>query len=188
MPFVTFESVDRAALRWLKTGGAVREYTLLAGDSAVASVRWSAGRSATATVATADGNFVLERAGLLVPHLTIRRSESEPPLARLVNRLGHHEVELGQGESFRVRRAGLLVPAWTVSGPDGKERLHIEPVADGRQLGGGAVLVRDAKAPRELLLLVLLAWYLIVLLWIEDEALEALTWFEGMGGPPAQAP
>jgi hypothetical protein len=184
VPLVSFSTVDRSALRWLRTGGRTPEYTLLAGESAVAVVRWERPRGARAAAELADRKFVLEREGLFVSHLTIRPDDEAPPVARLTNHLGYHEISLGGDGVYRLRRAGLLVPAWTVTDSGGAERLHIEPVAEGGRLGGGAVLTTGAVPPPELLVLTILAWYLIVLLWREDEAIEALGSLESRDAPP----
>ena len=183
MPLTPIDLVDRSAMRWLRTSEAAAEYTLLAGDSAVAVVRWSRHRGARAVAETAEGTFTLGRSGFLVPQLTVRRQGSEASVARLTNRLGHHEVEVGGGGSYRIKRAGLLLPAWTLTDSGGRELAHVEPVAEGRRLEGGAVIVSGEVPPRELLLVTILSWYLIVLLWIEDEAIEALVPFEGPDAP-----
>lgn len=183
MPLVPIASVDSSALRWLRTGEKTPEYTLLAGDSPIAIVRWARRHGARATAETAEGSWTLGRTGFLVPRLTVRREGSEAAIAQLTNRLGHHDIEIGGGGAYRIRRAGLLLPAWKVTDRDGGERLHIEAAAEGLRLEGGAVVTSGATPPGELLLLAVLGWYLIVLLWIEDEALEALVPFEGPDAP-----
>ncbi|HTP53668.1 MAG TPA: hypothetical protein VML94_01725 [Thermoplasmata archaeon] len=183
MPLAPIDSVDRSALRWLRTNPTVPEYTLLAGETAIAIVRWAHRTGARATAETADGIWTLGRSGFLVPHLTVRRQGSDDSIARLTNRLGHHDIEVGGGGSYRLKRAGLLLPAWRVWDAGGEERLHIEAVAENRRLEGGAVIPTGALPPRELLLLTVLSWYLIVLLWIEDETIEALVPFEGPDAP-----
>jgi hypothetical protein len=183
VPLVSIDTVDRSALRWLRTGEKTPEYTLLAGESALAIVRWTRHRGARATAETANGIWTLGRSGFLIPQLTVRREGSDAAIARLTNRLGHHDIEVGGGGSYRLRRAGLLLPAWTVTDSEGRERLHIEAVAETRKLEGGAVIATGPTPPGELLLLAVLSWYLIVLLWIEDEAVEALVPFEGPDPP-----
>ncbi|MGP8077513.1 MAG: hypothetical protein ACLQD8_01560 [Thermoplasmata archaeon] len=183
MPLVPIDSVDRSTLRWLRTGESTPEYTLLAGESAVAVLKWARPRGARATAETAQGTWTLGRGGFLVPHLTVRRAEREAPIARLTNRLGHHEIEVGGGGSYRLQRAGLLLPAWALWDEQGREQIHIEAVAEARRLEGGAVIASGTAPAPELLLLVVLSWYLIVLLWIEDEAVEALVPFEGPDAP-----
>lgn len=180
MPLVPFASVDRSALRWLRTGETVAEYTLLSGDAAVATIRWARRRGAGAVAETADGAWALGRHGFFVPHLTARRTPDAPPVARLTNHLGHHRIEIGGGASYRLRRAGLLLPAWSLTTERGEEVAHLEAAGETRRLDGGAVIVAPGTiAPAELLLLLLLSWYLIALLWFEDEAVEALVPLEG---------
>jgi hypothetical protein len=174
VPLVPFASVDRSALRWLRTGTEPPEFTLLSGDAPVAILRWAKRHGARATAETADGGFTLGRNGFLVPHLTIRREGSETPVGRLTNRLGHHDLEVGGGGTYSLRRAGLLLPAWSLSDPAGAEVAHLEAVAETRPLEGGAVLVSGSPPPPVLLVLLLLSWYLIVLSWFEEEAAEAL--------------
>lgn len=183
MALVPIASVDRSTLRWLRTGEKFPEFTLLAGESAVAVMQWARARGARARVETANGTWTLGRSGFLVPHLTVRRQGSDAAIARLTNRLGHHEIEVGGAGSYRLKRAGLLVPAWTLSDADGRERAHIEAVAETRRLEAGAVIATPDTPPGELLLLLVLSWYLIVLSWIEDEAIEALVPFEGPDAP-----
>lgn len=183
MPLAPIASVDRSTLRWLRTGGTLPEYTLLAGETAVAVVRFAHRTGAAATAEIAEGTWSLDRRGFLGPHLTVRKEPNGSPVARLTNRLGHHEIEVGGGGVYRVKRAGLLLPAWTVTDSAGRERLHVEAAAEHRRLQGGAVLATGELPARELLLLVVLSWYLIALLWVEDEAIEVLVPFEGPDAP-----
>lgn len=182
VPLAPFATVDRSTLRWLRTGETTPEFTLLAGESAVATMRWHQPHGARAVAETADGSFTLGRGGFLVPHLTARRAGSDAPVARLTNRLSHHELEVGGGGVYRLKRAGLLVPAWTLTAANG-ETVHLEPATDGHRIEGGAIIGTTSIAPGELMIVLLLCWYLIVLLWIEDEAIEALVPFEGPDAP-----
>ena len=152
-------------------------FTLDAGDAHIAELSWSRREGSLATFKTVTGSWTLKRTGFLDPRVTVRVAGQEATVARLSAHLSAHRIEVRGGGSYQFRRAGMLVPAWTVSTDDGHELLHIEPVREGRKLEGGAVLVSDlgAGAP-DLLLLVALSWYFIVLAWFEDEALVP---FEG---------
>ena len=183
MPLVPFASIDRSALRWLRTAESPAEYTLLAGDAPVAVLTWESQGGSRAMGKTADGEWRFERRGLLSPRLTVRPSNGDAPVARLTLRLGHHDVEVGGGGTYRLNRGSLLVPAWKVTAADGGERAHIEPGREGRRLSGGAVLTTGSTPANELLLVVLLSWYLIVLDWFEDETVETLAPFEGPDAP-----
>jgi len=183
VPLAPIASVDRAALRWLKGDGTPTHYTLSAGETPVAELRWERPGGSRASVETAEGAWVLERVGHLFPHLTVRTRPGTPPVARLSLRFGHHEIEIGGGGVYRLSRAGALVPAWRLLDAADREVAHIEPVPDGRRLAGGAVLTSGSTPARELLLLVVLSWYLIALDWFEDEVMETLAPFEGPDAP-----
>ncbi len=174
-----FASVDRSTLRWLRTSESPLEFTLSAGDASVAVLRWAAHRGSFATAETAGGTWTLKRTGFLAPRLTVRKEGATEELAHLTAHLRHHTLELGGGGRYLLRRTSLLLPSWTLSNATGVEVLHVEPVPEGRKLGGGAVLVAPDTNSPEALLLVVLAWYFIGLAWFEDETAEALAPFEG---------
>ncbi|MCI4369471.1 MAG: hypothetical protein L3K09_07920, partial [Thermoplasmata archaeon] len=73
-----------------------------------------------------------------------------------------------------VRRVGISVPAWDITDLGGRGVAHIEPVADRLRLVGGVVNVgpSGAKSP-DLLMGVVVAWYLIALGWVEEELAAA---------------
>ena len=175
MALNSFASVDRSTLRWLRSRENPVEFTLSAGDSPVARMRWSQLGGSLATAETDQGSWTLKRGGFLNPHITVRKSGAGENLARLTVHLSYHAVELAEGISYRFHRAGLLVPAWKITTDAGREVLHIEPVREGRKLVGGAVIAAPtALNLPELLLLGVIGWYFIVLAWFEDEALVSL--------------
>jgi hypothetical protein len=180
-----FASVDRSALRWLRSQENPVEFTLSAGDSPVARLHWLPQGGSLATAETAQGSWTLKRGGFLNPHITVRKPGGGENLARLTVHLSHHAVELAQGVSYRFHRAGVLVPAWKITTDTGSEVLHIEPVREGRKLVGGAVIAPPTALDLpELLLLAVIGWYFIVLAWFEDEALVPL---EGAERAPSGA-
>ena len=175
MVLTPFSSVDRSTLRWLRTNEDPEEFTLSSGESSVATLRWVRRGGSLATAETPDGVWTLKRGGFLNPHVTVRTQGSDAVRARLSVHLNHHELALENGQVYRFRRAGMLVPAWKLTTLQGTEVLHIERVRVGRKLPAGAVLAASTAVDLpELLLLVVLSWYFIVLAWFEDEALTAL--------------
>ena len=186
MDFTPLASVDRSALRWLRTRDHPDAFSLLAGDATAATLEWPVRGESVAAARSATGAWSLKRGGFLNPHITVRAGES--PVARLSVHFNYHQIELQGGKSYRFHRAGVLVPAWQVSTRDGKEVLHVEPVREGRHLRAGAVVVAsDAVDLPELLLLIVLSWYFIVIAWFEDEAVETLAPFEGPDAPVSRS-
>jgi hypothetical protein len=183
--FTPLASVDPSALRWLKVRDRPTAFSLRAGELDLARLEWERPGGSLATAKTAEATWTLKRAGFLQPTILVRDPVDPQAVARLTAHLAHHELTLGSGETFRLRRVSHLVPAWRLTTVRGEEVLHIEPVPQGRALGAGAVVVSAPKTA-EVLLLVVLSWYFIVLSWFEDEAIEALAPFEGFDPPLAR--
>jgi len=184
MAFQPLAQVDRTNFRWLRTQERPASFSLLSGDAKVATLEWAPGERSLATLRSATEEWTLKRGGFLNPHITVRSEEKLR--ARLSVHFNHHQIDVAGGHSYRLRRAGMLVPAWKVTSGEGKELLHVEPAREGRHLSAGAVVVApDATALDDLFLLTVLAWYFIVLAWFEDEAVDALAPFEGPDAPVA---
>lgn len=182
MPLQPLSAVDRTTFRWLRTQERPAAFSLLSGDSVVATLDWSSGERSLATLHSASDEWTLKRGGFLNPHITVRVQEAVR--ARLSVHLNHHQIDISGGRSYRFHRAGLLVPAWKVTTGAGQELLHVEPAREGRHLSAGAVVVSAGAADLpDLLMLMVLAWYFIVLAWFEDETVEALAPFEGPDAP-----
>ncbi len=183
MPLSPFASVDRSALRWLRTTDRPAEFSLLAGDAPVATLAWKHRGGSLATATTAEKSWTLKRAGFLAPSIVVREEGTAAPVAHLQAHLRRHEIRLRGAPTYVLHHVSHLVPSWRVSSDRGEEVLHIEPVAEHGSLRGGAVMVSSRADAPETLLLVLLSWYFVVLAWFEDELVEALAPFEGPDAP-----
>ncbi len=183
MALVPFSSVDRTALRWLRTSEAPAEFTLLSGEAEVAKISWARVGGSLATCRTAEATWTLKRAGFLAPSILVRAAPDAPPVARLWAHLRSHEILVRDGPRYRLRHVSHLLPSWKLATDLGKEVLHVEPVAERGSLRGGAVLASEGRDRPEALLLVVLTWYFVVLSWLEDELIEALAPFEGPDAP-----
>ncbi len=183
MDLVPFASVDRTALRWLRTAESPAGFSLLSGDATVASLAWNARGGSLATAATADGAWTFKRAGFLAPTITVRLRDQPQPLAKVTAHLRSHEIRLREGPSYRLQHVSHILPSWKLVSERDEEVLHIEPAAEHGSLRGGAVVVSSQSDSSETLLLIALCWYFIVLAWFEDELVEALVPFEGPDAP-----
>jgi len=178
MALAPLASVDRSVLRWIRTRDRPVAFSLLSGETTVATLEWAQHGGSLATLRTASGEWTLKRGGFLNPHVTVRAGDTTT--ARLSVHLNYHQIDVVGGPTYRFHRAGVLVPAWQVTTPGGKELLHMEPAREGRHLRAGAVVIApDALDLSELPVLIALSWYFIVLAWFEDEAVETLAPFEG---------
>ncbi len=186
MALAPFSSVDPSALRWIRTRESPASFSLRAEDREVAVLSWNRAGGSLATATTAGGVWTLKRAGFLQPTILVRSDAATDPVARLSAHLARHEITLGTGPAYRFRHTSHLLPSWRLTGPDGQEVLHIEPVPQKRALEAGAVVVAPSARGPAVLLLIVLTWYFVVLSWFEDEALEALAPYEGPDPPLAR--
>jgi hypothetical protein len=183
MALVPFSSVDRSALRWLRSADKPAEFTLLSGDAPVATLAWAKHGGSLATATTTQGRWTFKRVGFLSPIVTVRREGENENAAVLTAHFRRHEIQVQGGGMYRLYHDSHILPGWSLAAADGREVLHIEPVAERRSLAGGAVVVSGSPDPAELLLVAVLSWYFIVLAWLEDELVEALAPFEGPDAP-----
>lgn len=187
MALASLSGVDRSTLRWLRVREHPESFSLLSGETTVATLEWAEHGGSLATLRSATGEWTLKRGGFLNPHITARSGTNV--VARLSVHFNYHRIDMSGGASYEFHRAGVLIPAWQVRSSSGEELLHIEPVREGRHLVGGAVLVAPAATELpDLLLLVALSWYFIVLAWFEDETVDTLAPLEGPDAPEAAIP
>ncbi len=173
MPLAPFAQVDRSAFGWLRSRDHPAGFTLSSGQQPVAQLDWPAVGSSPVALETADGRGSLDRAGFLGPRIVLRGPAVGDGPGPVLAQAEHHVVHLADGSSYRIHRAHLLVPAWKISDSLGAEVAHLEPVADGRRLAAGAVVVATGCADLPgLLPLLVVAWYFLALVWFEDEVAE----------------
>ncbi len=186
MALVPLASVDASALRWVRTRDRPGAFSLRAGDSEVATLRWERPGGSLATAEAAEGAWTLKRAGFLQPTVLVQPVGLAKVVARLSAHLSRHEITIDGGATYRLRHVSHLLPSWRLTNGQGEELFHLEPVAEKRTLSGGAVI--GSRSPKDpvLALLLVLSWYFVVLTWLEDEAIDALAPFEGPDPPLAR--
>ena len=169
------DRVDCSALRWLRSEAHPAAFDLLAGNHAVAAMRWHRPSGSLAEAETAEGRWTLKRTGFLHGRVTLRAAGADTDAAQISIHWRRSTLELAGGGRYPFERAGLAVPAWQFLGPGGDRWIHIEPVREKGRLVGGLVTVEPAaqKLP-ELAKLLVTGWYYVAQEWFEDEA-AALT-------------
>jgi hypothetical protein len=171
MELTAFAAADLNTVRWVRSTEDRHEYTLKAGDATVAVMKWEKHIGSLAHVAIVGDEWTLKRAGFLNPHLTARQSKQNVEVARMTIHSRTHLLDIRGGASYRFRRTGLLVPAWTLLDSKESKLLEIEPVRQSGRLMGALVSVEALGRTRpELPLLLAMSWYFVVLAWLEDEA------------------
>jgi hypothetical protein len=175
MDFIPWTEGDRSNLRWVRTKDHPAAFELRSERGVLTSMEWATRSWSLAVARGVDFRWSLKRTGFLYPRVVVRPERATKPLADLHGEGTHHRIRTARG-SYRFGRAGLLVPAWEVSGRNGGWALHLEPVREGRRLEGGILELGSAPLELdELRLLAALSWYFIVLAWFEDETIGEWT-------------
>jgi hypothetical protein len=158
-------------LEWKQSAARQRHYELRAAQAVVAELDFLKTFGTLARGRAASGAWTLKRAGFLAPVVTARREgESEDCALYHPNfSASQGQLRLGSGETFELRLAGVWSRVATLVDNNRREvfRIHLK----GESGAGAAVEVRQPETPG-LDLLLLLAWYVIVL-GMQDEALRA---------------
>ena len=158
------------ALSWIHPDPARREFVLrsAAGED-VASLQWQKSEGSLAIGTTEQGQWTLKRAGFQRPHITARAAgESADAATFELGMGGAGRVRLRSGYDFRWS-SNLWRSEWSWQNASGADAIVIrrEFAMDKRE--GIVEIVSGAIPPREVPLLVVLGWYIVILL-AEDPA------------------
>ena len=149
------------ALAWAQRGYCHGEYELLAGDEAVASLRWRGGSLAMSE--TADGHWSFERPGYRRSRVSVRTVGSGTKIAAFnSNWTGGGTLELAGGLPFHWSATNLWRSRWVWREADGTELLSIR-TRQRLRLSGLVERSQAGAALPQLDLLVTLGWYLLAM-------------------------
>jgi hypothetical protein len=175
------ESLSKVAdtpLYWVQPQTFERWYELRAADQTVGTLGWRTSCGTLAAAESPDGGWTFKRVGFLNPRVTVREAGSEIDLATFWPRwLGDGTLEFAYGRSFRWQSTNFWGTHWCFTDASGTPLVAFAPGAGEAKLSDlfkrqAMVQVHpEGRAVRELPLLVLLGWYLIVL--HQDDAAAA---------------
>src|SRR5947209_8052170 len=142
-------------LTWVQPERKVRAFTLQGAEGALVSIRWD-GRGARAVVEAADGQWIIDRRGMMRPHVSVRTDGGETDLAVFHgSRDGGGRLELRDGRIYAWNNTNWRHTAWAWT--DRSERLLLRFKGDRMTIEAAGTTVR------ELPLLVALSWYLNIM-------------------------
>lgn len=146
-------------LRWKQTGKL--ESRLYSDEAEVASLTWASGHGSLATGLAQGKSWTFKRAGFLRPRVTVRDSGSSIDAAVLtMSWRSDGTATFSDGGAFRLKRSGVLHPAWSITGLEGKELLLLTPELDLKHVECEVAV--EKEVPRTLILATL-GWYVILL-------------------------
>lgn len=157
-------------LTWIRQSSDGRVYELRSGEDQVAVLRWEKPAGSLAQAETTEGKWTFKRIGFLQPRLSVRSAGSEQDLAWFEPGVGGGgAVHLASGHIFRWS-SNFWRAEWAWLNAAGKHgvKLHREFSAGERE--GKVEIERGVLPERELPILVILGWYVIIL-QTEDSAI-----------------
>jgi hypothetical protein len=162
------ETVTR--LSWIHPHEERREYLLRSNGDELGRLLWDKEQGSLATAQTAGASWTFKRIGFFQPHISARGAGSEGEFARFeLGAGGGGVVHLADGHIFRWN-SNLWRSEWAWVNAAGVHGIRFRRDFSMDKREGTVEIVPDALPQRDVPLLVLLGWYIIILL-AEDAAM-----------------
>lgn len=157
-------------LLWVRPSPDGKLYKLQSGDEDVAVLRWEKSTGSLAQAETSTGKWTLKRIGYLQPRLSVRRAGSEQDLAWFEPGVGGGgAVHLASGHIFRWS-SNFWRAEWAWVNAAGKHGVKFHRQFSEKEREGTVQIEPGVLPERELPILIVLGWYLIIL-QTEDAAM-----------------
>ncbi len=148
-------------LRWERNGSAHRDY-VLRGAEGNAFLRFPSALSSRAEGSVEGRPYVFEKRGILRPIVTVTQVPYDQEVATLRFTRKKVVMETIDGRRFDLVREGVFKRSWSMKDDGGAEEISLKVPAPKQRLGYVEVPSRMMRY-RSLPLLLMLAWYVIVL-------------------------
>jgi hypothetical protein len=156
------EQLSGQELHWVPQGARTRSFELRADEEPVATLTRAKGASALAEAA--DGCWTFTRSGFWHPAVQVQETGGAREAALFSARwTGTGTLKLQDGRRFHWGAANVWQSQWAWQAPDGASLLRIARQHCVRGARGTVEIAPDARFVRELSLLALLGWYLVLL-------------------------
>lgn len=161
-------------LSWVQASDGEAGYRLVQDGKSVASLRFAKALGSLATGDAEGSRWTFKRVGVFRPRITVRLEGSETDLAVFEpGWTGAGPLRFSEGRSYRWTNVSFWQLEWAfVRDDDGSPLVRFFQRAVGRH-GGPVRVEAAAKELRDLPVLLLLGWYLLVLLDREADASAA---------------
>jgi hypothetical protein len=151
-----------SALQWNKPKLFERRYELRDRGEVIAAMTWDSLLGCSATATTAEGIWRFRRHGIVSSRVTIARSGSETEIATFVRRwTGSGTLQTPGGEPVAWIRQGFWGCRWLFVDTTGRPLVRFHSTLSARS--AAVEIEPEARSHRNLALLLVLGWYLIVL-------------------------
>lgn len=159
-----------AQLEWRQRKSLSRDGELLMDGRAIGSLAFRGSMGTLATAAIGDACWTFKRVGFFQQRVEIRECGADTPLAQFVNATwsGGGTLTVSGGRTFKAT-TNFWSTKWQVEDADGRVLLRFDYGGVFKRRANVKV-ASEARAVPELALLIALSWYLVVMLWAEQES------------------
>jgi hypothetical protein len=155
--------VWREPLFWVQAGVFSREYHLVLGDERLATLRFAGFTGREANAESAEGHWILRRDGRLSRSVTILDAAGDRAIARFEGHwFGRGRLTFEGGESVDWRSLGFWGLEWGFAREGGDPVVRIRNRFSFLRDKAGVTIERDSQPARELAVMAILGWYLLV--------------------------
>lgn len=150
-------------LIWVRPSQDDRSYALRSGEDEVAVLRWEKSSGSLAHARSSAGSWTLKRIGFLQPRISVREAGASEDLAWFEPGMGGGgAVHLASGHIFRWS-SNVWRAEWAWVNAAGKHGVKIHREFSVGERAGTVVIEPGVLPDRELPILIVLGWYLIIL-------------------------
>jgi hypothetical protein len=151
-------------LNWVQPSVLGFEYHLQSGTDLLAILKWQKSWGSLASAESADGKWTFKRQGFFHTSVTIRPVGSDSNIAIFhPNWIGNGILVFPDGQIFKWNKLNFWHNEWAFTS-DGKILVHFKPKFKLTKLETQVEIDKDSLNKKELSLLVILGWYLMVLM------------------------
>ena len=166
----TIGEVSGLELNWQQRGNFKMDYELVAGDTLAATLRWRTATGSLATAESADGCWTFKRVGLWRVRVTIRACGSDTDLATFrQDREGDGTLTLSDGRRL-LAHSTPRATSYDFRTDSGEPLIRLNSEGMMRHVGSVRILPTADPVLAQIPWLVMLAWYLTVMTYLDEGA------------------
>lgn len=151
-------------LVWSQPKALQRHHVLKVDGSVLATLTWVKTFGSLAEAACSEGKYTLKRGGFLHPYVTIRKLPFENEVAKLQIAFGWNGLlEFNDGWKFTMQKLSFWKNHWGFIDMNGRLVCRIEQTSRGLRQSANVLLEKDAKREPRLPLILIVAWYAVIL-------------------------
>jgi hypothetical protein len=172
----TIAETGSLTMNWIQSGLLNRKYTLLSGEDQVATLQWVRGKYPHALGQVDGRTWKFQSNRVLYPRVSIQSIDKDKLEAIFEASLkGQGHLIFTDGRKFHWDSTDFWNNVWEFSSAEGERLVKFVPEQGLFKIGARIVLEESALEYKELPLLIVTGWYLLVSMSQEDSDLSGLT-------------